>query len=133
MWQDLKVYRQLNKKDINFTFKKFGIEILSKLDNYLIEQTSSMIKLFRNVNQLEQAVFIEKSTGSYDLKVRVCIKPIDFYLRHKFTMINIVPLGDIMNNHRRTSYPLTQEWQELAIFITQRNIKPKWPSMEHFK
>ena len=120
MWQDLKVYQQLDKKDINFTFKKFGIEILSKLDNYLIEQTSSMIKLFRNVNKLEQSVFIEKATGSYDLKVWVCIKPIDFYLRHKFTMINIVPLGDIMNNHRRTSYPLTQEWQELAIYISHR-------------
>ena len=120
MWQDLKVYQQLDKKDINSTFKKFGIEILSKLDNYLIEPTSSMIKLFRNVNKLEQSVFIEKVTGTYDLKVWVCIKPIDFYLRHKFTMINIVPLGDIMNNHRRTSYPLTKEWQELAIFISHR-------------
>ncbi len=35
-------------------------------------------------------------------------------------MLNIVPLGDIMNNYRRTFYPLTQEWTELAVFISKR-------------
>ncbi|MBE9462191.1 hypothetical protein ACFP1I_13210 [Dyadobacter subterraneus] len=120
MWEELKVYQQLDKKEINASFKKFGLKILSELEDYKIDQTSSMIKLYRNVNQLEQAVFIEKLTGSYNLKVLTCIKPADLYLHHKFTMINIVSLGDIMTNHRRTSYPLTQEWQDLATFIADR-------------
>lgn len=120
MWEELKVYHQLDKKEINASFKKFGLRILSELDAYKIDQTSSMIKLYRIVNQLEQAVFIEKSTGSYNLKVLTSIKPTDFYLHHKFTMLNIVSLGDIMSNHRRTSYPLTQEWQYLATFIADR-------------
>ncbi|WP_345258533.1 hypothetical protein [Flaviaesturariibacter amylovorans] len=32
-------------------------------------------------------------------------------------MLNIVTLGDIMNNFRRSSYPLTQEWEMLAEFL----------------
>lgn len=120
MWEELKVYRQLDKKDINLTFKKFGKALLSHLDYYTIDQTNSIIKLSRRVNQLEQAIFIEKDRGSYGLKVRTCIKPVDFYRRHKFTMINIVPLGDIMNNYRRTSYKLTQEWNDLAIYLATR-------------
>ena len=35
-------------------------------------------------------------------------------------MLNIVPLGDIMNNYRRSSYPLTQEWKELAFYLATR-------------
>lgn len=120
MWEDLKIYKQLDKNEINSIFKKFGKLILSHLDNYAIEQTNSIIKLYRTTNQLEQAIFIEKSSGSYDLKVRVCIKPLDFYKLHKFTMLNIVTLGDIMNNHRRTSYPLTQEWTDLSLYLATR-------------
>jgi len=120
MWEELKVYKQLDKADINSTFKKFGSTLVSFIDGYSIDQTASLIKLSRQVNQLEQAVFIEKDKGSYNLKVRTSIKPVDFYRRHKFTMLNIVPLGDIMNNHRRTSYPLTQEWNDLAIYLATR-------------
>jgi hypothetical protein len=120
MWEELKVYKQLEKKDINSTFKKFGAEILSYLNNYSVDQTSSILKLFRLTNQLEQAIFIERSSGSYNLEIRVCIKPFDFYRRHKFTMINIVPLGDIMNNYRRSFYPLTQEWKDLAIYLVAK-------------
>ena len=120
MWEELKIYKQLDKADINPTFKKFGSNLASLIDGYSIDQTASLIKLSRQVNQLEQSVFIEKDKGSYNLKVRTSIKPIDFYRRHKFTMLNIVPLGDIMNNHRRTSYPLTQEWNDLAIYLATR-------------
>jgi len=128
MWEDLKVYKQLDKADINPTFKKFGNTLISLLDGYSIDQTASLIKLFRQVNQLEQAVFIEKDKGSYNLKVKTSIKPVDFYRGHKFTMLNIVPLGDIMNNHRRTSYPLTQEWNDLALYLATR-IKTE---IEHY-
>jgi hypothetical protein len=120
MWEELKVYKQLDKADINPTFKKFGSSLVSLIDGYSIDQTASLIKLSRQVNQLEQAVFIEKDKSSYNLKVRTSIKPVDFYRRHKFTMLNIVPLGDIMNNHRMTSYPLTQEWNELAIYLAKK-------------
>ena len=120
MWEALKVYKQLDKKQINPTFKKLGPAILTELCQYKIEQTHSVIKLFREVNQLEQSVFIEKGRGDYWLDVSTCIKPVDFYRRHKFTMVNVVPLGDIMNNHRRTSYPLTEEWKELAVFLAAR-------------
>jgi hypothetical protein len=120
MWEDLKVYKQLDKADINLTFKKFGSNLVLLLDGYSIEQTASLIKLSRQLNQLEQAVFIEKDKGSYNLNVITSIKPVDFYRRHKFTMLNIVPLGNIMNNHRRTSYPLTQEWNDLAIYLATR-------------
>jgi hypothetical protein len=120
MWEELKVYKQLHKADINPTFKKFGSILVSLIDGYSIDGTTSLIKLSRQVNQLEQAVFIEKDKGSYNLKVRTSIKPVDFYRRHKFTMLNIVPLGDIMNNHRRTSYPLTQEWNDLAVYLATR-------------
>ena len=120
MWEELKVYKQLNKADINPTFKKFGNALASLIDSYSIEQTTSIIKLFRQVNQLEQAIFVVKDKGSYNLKVKTSIKPVDFYRRHKLTMLNIVPLGDIMNNHRRTSYPLTQEWNDLAIYLATR-------------
>jgi hypothetical protein len=120
MWEELKVYKQLDKADINPAFKKFGNTLVSLIDGYSIDQTTSAIKLFRQVNQLEQAIFIEKDKGSYNLKVKTSIKPVDFYRRHKFTMLNIVPLGEIMNNHRRTSYPLTQEWNDLAIYLATR-------------
>lgn len=120
MWEELKVYKQLDKADINPTFKKFGSNLVLLIDGYSIDQTTSLIKLSRQVNQLEQSVFIEKDKGSYNLKVRTSIKPIDFYRRHKFTMLNIVPLGDIMNNHRRTSYPLTQEWNDLSVYLATR-------------
>jgi hypothetical protein len=120
MWEELKVYKQLDKADINQTFKKFGNTLVSLIDDYSIDQTTSLIKLSRQVNQLEQAVFIEKDKGSCNLKVRTSIKPVDFYRQHKFTMLNIVPLGDIMNNHRRTSYPLTKECNDLAIYLATR-------------
>jgi hypothetical protein len=35
-------------------------------------------------------------------------------------MVNIVPLGGILNNPRRTSYPLTKEWSDLALFLATR-------------
>lgn len=117
MWETLKVYKQLDKADINPTFKKFGISLVSLVEGYSISQTGSVIKLFRNVNQLEQAVFIERDKSSYSLKVSTTIKPLDFYLHHKFTMINKVSVGDILNNHRKTTYPLTQEWNDLAIYL----------------
>ena len=120
MWEELKVYKQLGKGDINPTLKKFGITLLSLIDGYSIEQTSSVIKIFRQFNQLEQAIFIEKDKSSHNLNVRTSIKPIDFYLRHKFTLINVVPLGDIMNNYRKTSYPLTKEWNDLAFYLATR-------------
>lgn len=128
MWEELKVYKQLEKAYINPTFKKFGNSLVSLIDSYSIEQTASIIKLFRHFNQLEQAIFIEKDKGSYNLKVKTSIKPVDFYRRNKFTMLNIVPLGVIMNNHRRTSYPLTQEWNDLAIYLATR-IKTE---IEHY-
>ena len=120
MWEELKVYRQLPKTEINLTFKLFGKAILSFLEGYSIEQTNSIIKLSREINKLEQSIFIEKNSGSYDLKVKTCLKPTDFYRKHKFTMINTVPMGDIMNNHRRTSYPLTLEWNQLAFYLATR-------------
>jgi len=79
MWEDLKVYKQLDKKDINQTFKKFGNTLLALIDGYSIDQTSSIIKLSRQLNQLEQAIFIEKDKGSYNLKISTSIKTIDFY------------------------------------------------------
>jgi len=120
MWEDLKSYKLLDKKDINSTFKQFGKVLLSHVNGYAIEQTNSLIKLSRQINHLEQSIFIEKQAGSYELKVRTCIKPIDFYRKHQFTMINIVPLGDILNNYRRTFYPLSKEWNDLALFIATR-------------
>ncbi|MGN7784465.1 hypothetical protein ACTJIJ_08060 [Niabella sp. 22666] len=120
MWEELKVYKQLDKADINPTFKKFGSILVSLIDGYSIHQTASLIKLSRQVNQLEQAVFVEKDKGSYNLKVRTSIKPVDFYRRHKFTMLNIVSLGDIMYNYRRTFYPLTKEWTDLAAYLATR-------------
>ena len=120
MWEELKVHKQLDKAEINSTFKKFGSNLVSLIDGYSIDQTASLIKLSRQVNQLEQAIFIEKDKGSYNLKVKTSIKPVDFYRRHKFTMLNIVPLGDIMNNHHKTSYPLTQEWNDLALYLATR-------------
>ena len=120
MWEELKIYKQLDKADINPTFKKFGNTLVSLLNGYSIDQTTSIIKLFREVNQLEQAIFIEKDKASYNLKVKPSIKPVNFYRRHKFTMLNIVTLGDIMNNYRRTSYPLTQEWNDLANYLATR-------------
>lgn len=120
MWEELEIYNQLDKKDINPTFKNFGKTILSYLSGYSIEHTNSLIKISRQINSLEQSIFIEKQSGSNTLKILTCIKPIDFYKRHKFTMVNIVPLGDIMNNHRRTSYPLTKEWNELAVYLSTR-------------
>jgi hypothetical protein len=120
MWEELKVYKRLPKTEINSTFKLFGKAILSFLEGYSIEQTNSIIKLSREINTLEQSIFIEKNSGTYNLEVKTCIKPTDFYRKHKFTMINSVSMGDIMNNHRRTSYPLTLEWNELAFYIATR-------------
>ncbi len=118
MWEELKVYKQLDKAEINPTFKKFGKTLLSLSDGFKLVQTTSIIKLSREVNQLEQAIFIEKGKGTYDMKVKTSIKPVDFYRKHKYTMLNIVKLGDILNNHRRTSFPLTQEWNHLAIYLS---------------
>lgn len=120
MWEDLKVYKSLDKKEVATVFKKFGNALLEQISGYSINQTASVIKIYRVVNQLEQAVFIEKGRGVTDLKVATSIKPIDFYMKHRFTMLNIVPLGEIMNNHRRTSFPLTQEWNDLAIYLATR-------------
>lgn len=120
MWEELKVYRQLDKKEINSIFRQFGKSLLDRIDGYSIDHTNSIIKLFRQKNHLEQSIFIEKASGLYDLKVIICIKPTDFYRKHKFSMVNIVPLGEILNNYRRTSYPLTQEWDELSVFLSKR-------------
>ncbi|MFM7852767.1 MAG: hypothetical protein ACKO96_12840, partial [Flammeovirgaceae bacterium] len=35
-------------------------------------------------------------------------------------MTNIVPLGDIMGKYRRTFYPITEEWFELADYLTRK-------------
>lgn len=120
MWEQLKVYKQLDKKDINPSFKKFGLAVLSHIEGYSIDQTNTLIKIFRVRNQIEQSIFIEKSAGSYDMKVRVCMKPVDFYKRHRFAMVNITLLGEIMNNYRRSSYPLTKEWEYLAYYLAER-------------
>lgn len=100
MWEDLKVYRRLDKKDINPTFKKLGLELKKRLTDYTVEQTNSIIKISRQLNEIEQGIFIEKHIGPADLQVRVSLKPVDFYKRHKFTMLNIVPLGDIIDLFR---------------------------------
>src|SRR5688572_3311570 len=110
MWEDLKVYKQLPKNEINPAFRKFGKAILSHLPDYTIDQTNLIIKLFRQVNQLEHSVFIEKRVADYNMQVRICIKPFDFYQHYRFTMINMVPLGTILNKYRRSFFPLTQEW-----------------------
>jgi hypothetical protein len=120
MWEDHKVYKPLNKKDYNPVFKQFGATLISYLNGYSMTRTNSMIKLSKQVNQLELAVFIEKRTGGYWLEVKTAIKPVDFYRQHKFTMLNIVELGTIMKNSRRTSYPMTQEWKDLVVYIAAR-------------
>ena len=120
MWQELKIYKQLDKADINPTFKKLGNTLISLIEGYSMEQTTSTIKLSRQINKLEQAIFIEKVRSTYHLQVKTSIKPIDFYLSHKFTKLNIVPLGDILHNHRRTTFPLTKEWNDLAIFLASK-------------
>ncbi|WP_138480580.1 hypothetical protein [Dyadobacter bucti] len=119
MWEEIKVYRQLDKREINPIFRQLGKSLVARIDGYSIEHTNSIIKLFRQKNHLEQSIFIEKTSGSYDLNVTICIKPTDFYRKHKFSMVNIVPLGEILNNYRRTSYPLTQEWDELSVFLSK--------------
>ena len=118
-WEQLKVYHSLDKKDISPTFKKFGDIFKAKLNGYSVEQTGSMLKVSKICNQLEQAIFIEKSLGN-SLEVIVCIKPVDFYKLHKFTMIFPIGLGEILNNHRRTHFPLTKEWEILADYLIER-------------
>jgi len=120
MWEQLTVYRPLAKKEINSAFKKFGLELASQLSDFTVDQTNSVIKLYRLRNNLEQSVFIEKHITPDKLQVRVCIKPSDFYKKHKFTMINIVPLGDIMGQYRKSFYPLTEEWYDLATYLSER-------------
>jgi len=120
MWEKLTVYRPLDKKLVNQAFKDFGRELAKLLPDYTIEQTSSVIKVYRFRNRLEQSIFIEKSKGGVDLQVRVCIKPEIFFKKHKFTMINIVPLGEILGMYRRSFYPLTEEWIDLAIYLSKR-------------
>jgi hypothetical protein len=120
MWEQLTVYRPLDKKEINIAFKKFGQELTSQLSDFAVVQTNSVLKLYRLRNNLEQSVFIEKHITPDKLQVRVCIKPTDFYKKHKFTMINIVPLGDIMGQYRKSFYPLTEEWFDLATYLSER-------------
>lgn len=118
-WEQLKVYHSLDKKNINPTFKKFGNIFKTKLNGYSVEQTGSMLKISKICNELEQAIFIEKSLGN-SLEVIICLKPVDFYKPHKFTMIFPVALGDILNNHRRNYFPLTKEWEILADYLMER-------------
>ncbi len=120
MWEQLTVYRPLAKKEINSAFKKFSQELTNQLSDFAVERTNSVIKLYRLRNNLEQSVFIEKHISPDNLQVRVCIKPADFYKTHKFTMVNIVPLGDIMGQYRKSFYPLTEEWFDLAIYLSER-------------
>lgn len=120
MWEELEIYKKLDKAEINPTFKKLGTTLLSLTNGFKLDQTSSIIKLSREVNHLEQAIFIEKDKGTNNLNVKTSLKPVDFYRKHKYTMVNIVPLGDILNNYRRTFYPLTQEWNELAVYLATR-------------
>jgi long-subunit acyl-CoA synthetase (AMP-forming) len=120
MWEQLTVYRPLDKKDINSTFKKFSQELTNQLTDFVVERTNSVIKLYRLRNNLEQGVFIEKHVSPDKLQIRVCIKPTDFYKTHKFTMVNIVPLGDIMGQYRKSFYPLTEEWRDLATYLSER-------------
>lgn len=120
MWEQLTVYRPLDKKEINSAFKKFGQELTNQLSDFVVDQTNSVIKLYRLRNNLEQCIFIEKHISPDKLQVRVCIKPTDFYKKHKFTMVNIVPLGDIMGQYRKSFYPLTEEWFDLAVYLSER-------------
>ena len=120
MWEQLTVYRPLDKKEVNSTFKKFGLELANQLSEFAIDQTNSVIKLFRLRNNLEQSIFIEKHGTPDKIQVRVCIKPADFYKKHKFTMVNIVPLGDILGHYRKSFYPLTGEWLDLAIYLGEK-------------
>jgi hypothetical protein len=120
MWEELKVYRPLDKKDINSIFKKFGQEVKKRLTDHSLEQTNSIIKIYRLRNNIEQGIFIEKHVKPDNLQVRVSLKPVDFYKKHKFTMVNIIALGDIMGQYRKSFYPLTEEWQDLAIYLSER-------------
>ncbi|MBZ0246084.1 MAG: hypothetical protein K8H85_09075 [Cyclobacteriaceae bacterium] len=120
MWENLEVYRPLDKKGINSAFNKFAQELTNQLSEFAVDQTNSVIKIYRLRNNLEQCVFIEKHISPDKLQVRVCIKPTDFYRKHKFAMVNIVPLGDIMGQHRKSFYPLTEEWFDLAIYLSER-------------
>jgi len=120
MWEQLTVYRPLDKKEINTAFKKFGQELTNQLTDFTVDQTNSVIKIYRLRNNLEQCVFIEKHISPDKLQVRVCIKPTDFYKTHKFTMVNIVPLGDIVGQYRKSFYPLTEEWFDLATYLSER-------------
>jgi hypothetical protein len=120
MWEELKVYRPLDKGAINPTFKKFGQELKQKLVDYSIDQTNSIIKLSRLKNNIEQGVFIEKHIAPNKLEVKICLKPADFYKKHRYTMVNIVPLGDILSNYRRSFYPLTEEWRDLVTYLSDR-------------
>lgn len=118
MWEQLTVYRPLDKKEINSAFKKFSHELTNQLGDFAVERTNSVIKLYRHRNNLEQSIFIEKHISPDKLQIRVCIKPTDFYKIHKFTMVNIVPLGDILGHYRKSFYPLTEEWSELASYLS---------------
>jgi hypothetical protein len=119
MWEQLTVYRPLGKKEINSTFKKFSEELTKQLSDFAIERTNSVIKLYRLRNGLEQGIFIEKHISPDKLQIRICIKPTDFYKAHKFTMVNIVPLGDVLGHSRKSFYPLTEEWSELATYLSK--------------
>jgi hypothetical protein len=120
MWEKLTVYRPLDKKEITLAFKHFGLELKKQLIDYDVSQTNSIIKIYRLRNGLEQGIFIEKHIGPADLQVRICVKPTDFYKKHRFTMVNIVPLGDIMGQYRKSFYPLTEEWFDLAIYLSEK-------------
>lgn len=121
MWEELEIYHQLDKKEIPKAFKFFGQLILENLkdSDYKIVSTTSTIKLFKEKNNLEFSVFLLRTKGDNYIQVNTCIKPIDYIHKHKFTMLNIVSLGQILNNFRRNSFPLTKEYQLLSIYLAK--------------
>jgi len=119
MWEKLKVYHQLDTKDIPSTFIALGSIIAEGLSDagFVLTSTSSTIKLFKEDNGLEFSVFLLREKGGYYFDVKTSIKPVHFHHKHRFTMTNIKPLGEILDNYRRNSFPLTKEYELLAAFL----------------
>lgn len=126
MWEELKAYHQLDKKDIPKTFKTFGKIVADGLSSYGFSATgtTSTVKIFKEINNLEFSIFLLRQKGGYNFDVKTSIKPVHFIHSHKFTMTNIKPLGEILDNHRCNSFPLTKEYDMLAEYLI-KNIKTK--------
>ena len=117
MWEKLKVYHQLDTKDIPSTFRALGSIIAEGLSDsgFVLTSTSSTIKLFKEDNDLEFSVFLLREKGGYYFDVKTSIKPVHFHHKHKFTMTNIKTLGEVLDNYRRNRFPLTKEFELLVV------------------